>query len=163
MVVLIVLVVIILLVAGATLVFWNRNTPLVIPEVQSRLAVLDNALGSGFYDPAFHPYMTSLHQRLSDIQIISDTTSYTVDKQRIALCLSSDNQMHSTNLVMYVLLHELAHIACPEVGHTPLFRDIFVALLQTSVAIGIYTPVNYQAAPERYCGMVLYDNLLQLP
>ena len=63
------------------------------------------------------------------------------------------------NTLMYVVIHELAHVGCPEYGHTPLFRKIFKFLLKQSVKIGIYTPVNYILNPQNYCGMVINEYL----
>ena len=51
-------------------------------------------------------------------------TSYTINKgEKIVICLRSKflNEIHDINTIMYVVIHELAHVACPEFGHTPLF------------------------------------------
>jgi predicted metal-dependent hydrolase len=61
---------------------------------------------------------------------------------------------------MYVVIHEMAHIGCPEFGHTPLFRKIFKFLLIQSEKINIYTPINYQINPQDYCGMTINEYLL---
>ena len=56
-------------------------------------------------------------------------TSYSINKgEQIVFCLRSKrfkDQIHRLNLVMYVAIHELAHVACPEYGHTDLFKKIF--------------------------------------
>src|SRR5690606_2313072 len=53
-------------------------------------------------------------------------TSYSVNKgEQLVFCLRSKyyiNKIHDLNLIMYVALHEIAHIACPEYGHTDLFK-----------------------------------------
>jgi predicted metal-dependent hydrolase len=52
-------------------------------------------------------------------------TSYSVNKgEELSFCLTSKktNELHDVNLLMYVAIHELSHIACPEIGHGPLFK-----------------------------------------
>ena len=54
-------------------------------------------------------------------------TSYTINKgQEMAVCLRSknDKKIHDINEIMYVIIHEISHIACPELGHTKLFLKI---------------------------------------
>ncbi len=90
-------------------------------------------------------------------------TSYTVNKgERIVFCLRAKviNNIHDMNTLMYVVIHEMGHIGCPEFGHTPLFKEIFKFLLQQSVVIGIYTPIDYRKNPQNYCGMEINEYLL---
>jgi predicted metal-dependent hydrolase len=61
---------------------------------------------------------------------------------------------------MYVVIHELGHIGCPEFGHTPLFKQIFKFLLIQSSKISIYNPIDYRKNPQNYCGMEINEYLL---
>lgn len=93
----------------------------------------------------------------------SSHTSYSVNKgQELVFCLKSknENKYHNINLLMYVAIHEMAHLACPEIGHTPLFNKVFKFLAEQSVNIGIYIKNNYEYAPVEYCGMILSSNIL---
>ena len=90
-------------------------------------------------------------------------TSYTVNKgEKIVFCLRSKvfEQIHDMNTLMYVVIHELGHVGCPEYGHTPLFKKIFKFLLEQSIVIGIYEPVDYRINPQPYCGMVINEYIL---
>lgn len=90
-------------------------------------------------------------------------TSYTLNKgEEIALCLRSKKtkDLHDLNLIMYVVIHELAHVACPEIGHTPLFKKIFIFFLNESIKIKIYVKDNYKIDPKEYCGLTITENLL---
>lgn len=90
-------------------------------------------------------------------------TSFTIDKGKaIYFCLRSKliENIHDMNTLMYVVLHETAHIACPEFGHTPLFKEIFKFLLEQGSEIGIYKPIDYRIYPQSYCGMVISEFLL---
>jgi len=61
---------------------------------------------------------------------------------------------------MYVVIHEMGHIGCPEFGHTKLFKDIFKFFLEQSVEIGIYKPIDYRIKPKDYCGMTINEYIL---
>jgi hypothetical protein len=90
-------------------------------------------------------------------------TSYTVNKgEKIVFCLRSKvlNDIHDMNTLMYVVIHELGHVGCPEFGHTPLFREIFKFLLEQSIIINIYNPIDYRKYPKNYCGMTINEYLL---
>ena len=65
------------------------------------------------------------------------------------------------NTIMYVVIHELAHVACPEYGHTPLFKKIFIFLLKQSEKINIYKSIDYRINPQDYCGMTINEFLLK--
>jgi hypothetical protein len=54
----------------------------------------------------------------------------------------------------------MAHSACPEQGHTPLFNKIFHFMLNEAVKINIYVYENYSVSPVFYCGMKLNTNIL---
>lgn len=82
------------------------------------------------------------------------TTSYSINKgEQIVLCLRTKNKLVDINTMMFVVLHELSHIATTEIGHTPLFWENFKWILEESINIGIYTKIDYQKQPLEYCGM----------
>jgi predicted metal-dependent hydrolase len=112
-------------------------------------------------------YIKDLIKRTKVINIMETPkddkfTSYTVNKgEKIVFCLRHKviNTIHDMNTLMYVVIHELAHVGCPEYGHTPLFKKIFKFLLKQSVKIGIYVAVDYTVLPQNYCGMVINEYL----
>lgn len=113
-------------------------------------------------------YIKSLIIRTKVINIMESSqnekfTSYTINKgEKIVFCLRCKifDYIHDMNTLMYVVIHELAHIGCPEIGHTPLFRDIFKFLLEQSIIIKIYKPIDYRYNPQTYCGMTITEYLL---
>jgi len=113
-------------------------------------------------------YIKNLINRTKEIYIMEtpsdeEYTSYTVNKgEKIYFCLRSKvlNKIHDMNTLLYVVIHEMAHIACPEYGHTPLFYSIFKFLLRTSIDIGIYKEVDYRFSPQDYCGMTINEYIL---
>lgn len=82
-------------------------------------------------------------------------TSYSVNKgEKISICIrSKDNDMVDDNTILFVVIHELAHVMTEEVGHTPLFWSNMKYLLENAERIGIYKPINYEKEPVQYCGM----------
>lgn len=120
--------------------------------------------------PDFAPYINQLDDNLKENKTIiyetapnSDLTSYSVNKgEELAFCLKSKKtgQLHDINLLMYVALHEMAHIACPETGHGELFKKIFKFLTDRAIDLNIYTKVDYNSQPTEYCGMILSSSIV---
>lgn len=93
----------------------------------------------------------------------SPDTSYSENKgQRIVVCLRDKTKpptypLIDQNTVMFVLLHEMAHLMTETIGHTQEFWTNFRRILHDAVQVGIYTPVNYARSPVPYCGMTITD------
>jgi len=89
-------------------------------------------------------------------------TSYSVNKgEKIVLCLRSKNEQKSLvdlNTMMFVVLHEIAHIITKSVGHTEEFWNNFKWILEESVNIGIYESQDFNNKPVEYCGIEITDN-----
>ncbi len=93
----------------------------------------------------------------------SSLTSYSVNKGReLSICLRSKktNQLHDINLLMYVVIHEMAHMGCPEIGHGNLFKKIFKFFIEESIKIDIYKYTDYGNNPVEYCGMNLSSSII---
>ncbi len=93
----------------------------------------------------------------------SEYTAYSENKgEKIAFCLnkkkSDNNNLIDSNTLMFVAIHEIAHIMTTSVGHTEEFWNNFKFLLENAVELKIYTPVDYKKEPEGYCGMDITDN-----
>lgn len=89
-------------------------------------------------------------------------TSFTVDKRVIYYCLRSkfDDSIHDMNTLMYVVLHENAHVQSDSIGHTSEFKKNFKFLLERGIEIGIYEPIDYRIHQQFYCGMTINEFLL---
>ena len=114
------------------------------------------------------PYNKTIKNKFNFILFRESTdsskfTSYSINKgEEIVFCLRSmpDNKLHDINELMYVAIHEIAHVGCPEIGHTPLFKKINLELLKYAIDCGVYSYKNYNALPEQYCGIQLSNNIL---
>lgn len=106
---------------------------------------------------------TEARTRIYENPPTSDYTSYSVNKgEELAFCLRSkkNGNHHNINLLMYVALHELAHVGCHEIGHTDLFKEIFAFYTKEAINIGIYKYEDYDTNPVEYCGMVLSSSII---
>jgi hypothetical protein len=92
----------------------------------------------------------------------SEYTAYSENKgEKLAFCLNTDkknNKLIDSNTLLFVAIHELAHIATKSIGHTPEFWENFRFLIEEAVKIKIYTPVDYKKKNQPYCGMDITDN-----
>jgi hypothetical protein len=115
------------------------------------------------YIEQFNQNFTKQRTKIYETSLTSEYTSYSINKgEELSFCIRSKStgQLHNINLLMYVAVHELAHTACPETGHTPLFNIIFKFLLERAIEIKLYYYEDYTRHPVEYCGMKLYTNIL---
>lgn len=92
----------------------------------------------------------------------SGYTSYSFNKgEKLILCIrQTDHTFVDKNVVMYVSIHELAHIMTREVGHTTMFWDNFKFLLQEAIDLGMYKKVNFNQRPHDYCGIKISNSII---
>lgn len=96
----------------------------------------------------------------------SPDTSYSENKgQKIVVCLRDKTKppqypIIDENTIMFVMLHEMAHLMTETIGHTQEFWTNFKRILHDAVQLGIYHPVNYAQRPTPYCGMTITDTPL---
>lgn len=110
-------------------------------------------------EEGFTNMRTTIHEGLDDTNL----TSYSINKgEELVFCLKSkrNGKYHDMNLLMYVAIHELAHIACPEIGHGLLFTKIFKFLAEQAIKLKLYKYENYYDKPVEYCGMILSSTVL---
>ena len=69
------------------------------------------------------------------------------------------DSIHDNNTLLYVAIHELAHVFSDATGHGDEFVDKFKFLLQISKKNNIYIPSDYSKNPIEYCGMTIDEYL----
>ena len=84
--------------------------------------------------------------------------AYSLNKgEEICLCLREpENELiiiDDMNTLMFVLVHELAHLMTDDIGHTNKFWNNMAYLLKKSSEINLYNPINYKISPVMYCGV----------
>ncbi len=87
----------------------------------------------------------------------SKYTSYSVNKgEEIAICIrNKDNTFMEMNTILFVTIHELAHVMTKSTGHTNEFWNNMKFLLEESEKLNLYKPVDYRKHNESYCGMTI--------
>ena len=119
-------------------------------------------------DINFINYINNINEKFYYIDIYennmnNNNTSYTINKgDEMILCIrsKSDYKLHNINDLLYVVIHEIAHIGCPEIGHTELFYKINKYLLERAIEKKIYKYEDYNKNPREYCGIQLNNTII---
>lgn len=93
----------------------------------------------------------------------AEHTSYSVNKgEAVHLCLrqrkGNDESLINENVMVFVALHEMAHMITATIGHGPDFWNNFGWLLKQAEEKGIYQYQNFAAQPVPYCGVKITDS-----
>lgn len=83
-----------------------------------------------------------VHPVIEQLSLYKGDKSYTINKQKVFLCLYDENgDYYPLNMLIYVLLHEVAHVLnTKDVGHTPAFHAKMDELLDKATELGIFNP-----------------------
>ena len=147
---------------------FTIHKSILMSKLVNNLNILKNYLYKNKHAyPKYNIYINLLYKNFNNKTIIEETninsknTSFTINKgEKISFCISSKKtgKLHDLNLLTFVGIHELAHIACPEVGHTNLFYKILKYLIKCSIKIGIYNHGDYINNPTEYCGLIVNND-----
>ena len=144
----------------------------ILCEIRQKIKQLINFIEeNNILDEEYKIYKENINlikNKIDDVKIketpkTSNYTSYSVNKgEELFLCIRSKktNEIHDINDLLYVAIHEIAHIGCPEIGHTNLFFKINLYLLKKAVEFNLYNYDNYNNNPREYCGIDLNNSLL---
>jgi len=93
----------------------------------------------------------------------AEHTSYSVNKgEKVHLCLrqreGANESLVNENIMVFVSLHEMAHVITPSLGHGPDFWNNFAWLLKQAEERGIYHYQDFKAHPVAYCGLNITDS-----
>jgi hypothetical protein len=93
----------------------------------------------------------------------SKHTAYTENKKQMSFCLNvkkndEEGELIDEHTLMFVTIHEMAHISCKSIGHKSEFWENFRFLLEEAKQAGIHEPVDYSKEPAEYCSQKINDN-----
>lgn len=160
--------------SNSSTTFFVQNRPdkqraaNVIHSIKSNIDTLMEILIQDTEVPFNKKYLDVAKQKLQTTQFResienSQYTSYSVNKgEEIVLCVRSKitNKIHDLDVLMYVAIHELAHVICPEIGHTKLFNLIFQYILSVAEQHSLYNYTDYAQQNTEYCGIMISQNIL---
>jgi hypothetical protein len=101
---------------------------------------------------------------IEEAKHVENSSTYTVNKgERMTICLRKKNStkdLYDIDLLLFVIIHELAHVMTITLDHSPEFMVNFKFILHEAADCGIYRPVNYGSAGNRidYCGVSVSHN-----
>lgn len=88
--------------------------------------------------------------------------AYSVGKDAVFVCVRTADGagVEDMNTCMFVLLHELAHVATSDWGHPPVFWSNMRWLLEVAESTGHYVYQDFESTKTTYCGRRLGGNPL---
>ena len=137
----------------------KQETADTLARLNERALQLIRNLARDEKDPDMIPIVSRLGKRyrkdtLSEGVLDENYTSYTVNKgEDVVMCMRTrdeHDQLYDLNLLFYVLLHEMAHIACTSDDHTPEFEMIFQYLMSKAERYGLFKRAT---GKQHYCGV----------
>ena len=135
-------------------------------SVRKKIEQLYNSMKEKFPDkPQVKQWLSNFQpnpDRFAESTPDAEHTSYSVNKgEKIHLCLRQREGPNETlvdeNVMVFVALHEMAHVITPSLGHDPEFWNNFGWLLKQAEALGIYKYQDFKAQPVSYCGLHITD------
>ena len=140
-----------------------HNVPDKLANIEQFIRTFINYLNNNFPENA---RVHRLNKRLKSIKLEESelkegVSSFTVNKgELISVCVrdkDDNSQFHNHQLLLFVIIHELAHIASSSFGHNDEFNTNFKWLLHEAQNVG-YTPIDYSINPVTYCGVNVTNN-----
>jgi hypothetical protein len=137
-----------------------------LATLRMKLATLTDSLAQAFPNK---PQVVRLQQnfkadpnRFLESTPDAEHTSYSVNKgESVHFCLrqrDGSEQLVNTNIMMFVALHEMAHMITESIGHEPEFWNNFGWLIRQAESRGLYTPTDFKSHPVMYCGVTITDS-----
>jgi predicted SprT family Zn-dependent metalloprotease len=155
--------------------YFLQHSADTLAEINRRIYLLINELSTKYSnDNDINYFVNHLKQnynfdKISEAAYDPRYTTYTVNKDEMHICLRTrdiNENVYDMNLLMYVILHELAHMCnydkrgYPIQGHGNEFKSIFKILVTESINLNIYEYQNYREQPVEYCGMQLNSSII---
>ena len=149
----------------------SMKTANILSKIKKNFTIIINELNTNIKKYPKKEYaIKNLVNRTKNLEITerpddSDdyVTSYTLNKgELMVVCLRSKflREIHDFNIIFYVCIHELAHIASNNIGHDEEFESNFKFLLKEAIRLNLYIPVDYRKTPVDYCGIKVDEYLL---
>lgn len=129
--------------------------------INSRIKKLLNILNNYNYKNDINVKLLISRYNPSNLMenITLDNTTYTINKgSEVSVCLATrdkNENVYDINKLMFVIIHELAHIGCVSHGHNNEFVKFFTFLLKICIENELYIYQDYSKEPVEYCGIII--------
>ncbi len=102
-------------------------------------------------------YTRWLNCELKETSSSETSAAYTLNKSsEVRICIRKDvDSFEDINTSMFVLLHELSHVASISYNHTEEFKNNFSYITSLASALGLYYPEDFLNEPKSYCGTII--------
>lgn len=91
----------------------------------------------------------------------NDDTSYVLEKKELHICTTytenGQKKLHDPDVILYVLIHELAHVGLDDFGHTERFWMFMRFLIDFAKFQNILKDINFVDNPIKYCDKILIN------
>ncbi len=100
----------------------------------------------------YHRWMSC---ELKETNSSEKSAAYTLNKStEIRLCIRDQNgNFENMNTSIFVILHELAHVASISYGHEDEFKTNFSYITHLASSLGLYKPEDFKNNPKTYCNV----------
>ena len=127
-------------------------------KINKKIKELINLLKQSEYkdDENVKKLFTNWSGYLEELDSLEDPKSfaYNVNKgEQISICLvnKKTNELNQFNEIIYVVLHELAHMMTEDYSHNAEFWEQFAFLVDFSDKHNIYEKIDYSKNPQPFC------------
>lgn len=128
----------------------------VLSKLEKDLQKIVSLSDSSLVKERFH------NTRIQEVNSGETSVAFTINKGRsIHFCLDSVNNESKYQTLLFIAIHELAHVMSVSYNHTPEFHRNFKKLLILAAKHGIYTPQCFNKNPVTYCGTYIGTTPLQ--
>lgn len=106
-------------------------------------------------DTARRLYNRWIDCELKETNSSEKSAAFTLNKStEIRLCIRDhQGNFENPNTSMFVILHELAHVASISYGHGEEFKENFSYITHLASSLGLYKPEDFKQSPKNYCGV----------
>lgn len=110
-------------------------------------------------------YVARLDKYYTENDLRESKETFTLNKgDKIHICIRhpQTGNFFDINTLMFVLIHELTHIADPNYypndEHPETFWNLNIQLLKDAEECGVYMNVDYSKHPVEYCNLIINSN-----
>jgi beta-lactamase regulating signal transducer with metallopeptidase domain len=100
--------------------------------------------------------VSPIYPNVYNLKVYQGKRNQTLNKRKITLVLRdpTTGKEYSENRMVYILLHEIAHVECDDIGHTEKWSQTFHDLLKKAELLKIYHPnldFRSNTKPKTFC------------